>query len=92
MTESSPTMSLRLPQTARERLDRATAKTRRSRSFLMMRALERHLDEIEREEAQPHARRALSTLLALGGAGAPKAGPRSAKEIDAHIRWLRENG
>jgi predicted DNA-binding protein len=87
----SPIISLRLPKEARERLDRAAAKMRRSRSFLMQRALERHLDEIEREEAQPPARRRLSTILELGGAGVPASGPRSAEEIDAHLRWLRDN-
>jgi predicted DNA-binding protein len=92
MTVLSPTVSLRLPPAARERLDRATAKTRRSRSFIMQRALERHLDEIEREEAQTPVKRRLSTVLSLGGAGVPKAGPRNASEIDAHIRWLRDNG
>jgi predicted DNA-binding protein len=92
MATPSPIVSLRLPQEARERLDRATAKTRRSRSFLMQRALEMHLDEIEREEAQAPARRSLSTILTLGGAGVPASGPRSAEEINTHLRWLRENG
>jgi predicted DNA-binding protein len=86
MTTPSPTISLRLPQEARARLDRATLKTRRSRSFLMQRALERHLDEIEREEAQEPVRR-LSVTLALGGAAANN--ERTKSEIDAHIRWLR---
>jgi hypothetical protein len=58
----------------------------------MQRALERHLDEIEREETPMPAKRRLSTLRALGGAGVPQAGPRSPEEIDRHIRWLRDNG
>jgi hypothetical protein len=57
----------------------------------MQRALEKHLDEIEREEAvQPTPR--LTTVLALGGAGAAGNARRSAAEIDEHIRWLRDNG
>ncbi len=92
MSAPSPTISLRLPQEARARLDRATVKTRRSRSFLMQRALEKHLDEIEREETQGASRRSLATTLTLGGAGIPVNGPRSADEINAHLRWLRDNG
>ncbi len=91
MPTSSPTISLRLPERARERLDRAAAATRRSRSFLMQRALEKHLEEIEREEMVGPVRR-LSTVLALGGAGSAGKTHRSADEIDQSIRWLRENG
>jgi predicted DNA-binding protein len=90
MPESSPTISLRLPHKARERLDRATVTTRRSRSFLMQRALEMHLDEIEREEAVEPVRR-LTTVLALGGAGATVTARRGAAEIDEHVRWLRDS-
>jgi hypothetical protein len=91
MMTGSPTISLRLPAEARKRLDRATVTTRRSRSFLMQRALERHLDEIEREEAVPNGKR-LSVILSLGGKGVTPNGGRSFEEIDAHIRWLRDNG
>ena len=58
----------------------------------MQRALEKHLDEIERQETHAPVKRSLSTLLSLGGAGVQKGRPRSASEIDAHIRWLRDNG
>ena len=91
MTVPPRTISIRLPEAARARLDRATAKTRRSRSFLMQRALEMHLDEIEREEAQEAPKRRLTTLLSLAGAGADPKSPRSAQEIDQHIRWLRDH-
>lgn len=87
--EATPTVSIRLTLKAKERLDKATARTRRSRSFLMAEALERHLDEIEREEAQAAPKRRLETLRSLAGAGRPANGPRSAEDIDAHIRWLR---
>jgi predicted DNA-binding protein len=91
MPTASSTISLRLPKAERERLDRATQNTRRSRSFLMQRALERHLDEIEREEFTAPVRR-LSVVLALGGAGTSAGAPRGSEDIDAHIRWIRENG
>jgi predicted DNA-binding protein len=91
MTAASPTISLRLPQEARDRLDRATIKTRRSRSFLMQRALEKHLDDIEREETAAPMKR-LSVVLGLAGAGASPSAQRSTEEIDAHIRWLRDHG
>jgi predicted transcriptional regulator len=90
-TLSSP-ISLRLPKAAREKLDKATAQTRRSRSFLMQEALERHLDEIVREEAQPATERRWRTFLSLGGAGVTETGPRSPEEINEYIRWLRDNG
>ena len=45
-----------------------------------------------RVETQAPVARSLAKLLSLGGAGAPKTGPRSASRIDAHIRWLRDNG
>jgi metal-responsive CopG/Arc/MetJ family transcriptional regulator len=90
MSMPSPTISIRLPVAARERLDRATKLTRRSRSFLMQEALERHLADIVGEEGGE--RRRLTTLLSLGGAGARPSQPRSAQEVDEHIRWLRDNG
>lgn len=92
MSALSSTISIRLPPAARNRLDSATVRTRRSRSFLMQKALERHLDEIEREEAQAPGKRRLATILSLGGAGVGDTGPRTQDEIDKHIRWLRDNG
>ncbi|MGE3244929.1 MAG: ribbon-helix-helix protein, CopG family [Beijerinckiaceae bacterium] len=92
MANSSATISLRLPPEALSRLEKASEKTRRSRSYLMLRALELHLQDIEREESQGGKDARLSTVLGLGGAGADRNAPRSAKDIDAHIRWLRDNG
>jgi RHH-type transcriptional regulator, rel operon repressor / antitoxin RelB len=85
----TPTISLRLPKDARERLDKVAAKSRRSRSFIIQEALERHLDEIEREQLREPQKGRLSTILGLAGAGTALNGPRSKEEIDAHIRWLR---
>jgi len=92
MSAPTPTISIRLPEAARRSLDRATKLTRRSRSFLMQEALERHLAEIVGEQARPAAKGRLKTLLSLGGAGAHSLAPRTASEVDAHIRWLRDNG
>jgi predicted transcriptional regulator len=91
MTTPSPTISIRLPAAARRRLDKATKLTRRSRSFLMQEALERHLAAIVSEETGTPQKPGLASLLALGGRGASVSTPRSAQEIDDHIRWLRDN-
>jgi predicted DNA-binding protein len=91
MPAPSPTISIRLPKEARESLDMATKITRRSRSFLMQEALERHLSQIVREQTQQGAKRRLDTLLSLAGAGRRSSEPRTAEEIDQHIRWLRDN-
>jgi len=44
------------------------------------------------EQARPVAKGRLTALLSLGGAGALSPAPRSARDIDRHIRWLRDNG
>jgi predicted transcriptional regulator len=91
MTDQSPTISIRLPPASRKSLDKAVKATRRSRSFLMKEALDRYLAEIVRDEAAV-TRSPLGQLLGLAGAGAGKGVPRSAEDIDRHIRWLRDNG
>ena len=92
MPAASPTISLRLPEEARAKLDKAAKLTRRSRSFLMKEALDRHLaDIIVQEQAKDAPKRRLSTLLSLAGAGARPDNPRTAEEIDQHIRWLRSD-
>jgi Arc/MetJ-type ribon-helix-helix transcriptional regulator len=89
MPDTHPTISIRLPPAARRTLDKAVKATRRSRSYLMKEALERHLADIVREEAQP-PRKPLAHLLGMAGVGASST-PRTAREIDAHIRWLRDD-
>lgn len=90
MNGLTPTISIRLPVATRRSLDRAAKTTRRSRSFLMKEALDRHLADIVRDEsAQP--RKPLAHLLSMAGAGAGLAEPRPAAEIDAQIRWLRDD-
>ena len=85
------TISLRLPKEARERLARAAARARRSRSYIIQRALELHLDEVAREEAPPARPGRYGRLLAMEGAGIGSGGPRTKEEIDDYIRWLRDD-
>ena len=85
---SSSTLSLRLPADTRERLDRVAAKSRRSRSYIIQRALELHLDEVAKREA-PEPSGLYESLMKFAGAGANLHGGRSKEEIDADIRWSR---
>ena len=65
--------------------------TRRSRSFLMKEALERHLSEIVQEHEGAESKNRLDRILALGGAGVRHAGEQSAAEIDKRIRAFRDD-
>jgi uncharacterized protein (DUF1778 family) len=92
MNVHSPTTTIRLRADLREPLERAVKLTRRSRSFLIMEALERHLEDVVREQTAEAPRpRRLTHLLSLAGAGVSKHNVRTREEIDAHIRWLRDN-
>ncbi len=86
---SSPTNSLRLPKQTLERLDRATARMRRSRSFLMQEALDRYLTEIERAEAS--RTKPLATLMSLKSAGVREGAWSSSEDVIEHIRRLRDD-
>jgi hypothetical protein len=92
MSDYAPTISIRLPDDARERLDAATKLTKRSRSYLMKQALDRYLGDIIYDEKQRVAPTAKLGLLALEGKGARSDKPRTRADIDSHILWLRENG
>ena len=50
MTIESTTISLRLPKALLEKLDEAVRVTQRSRSFLMRKALDRYLADIQKRE------------------------------------------
>lgn len=91
MSTHSQTISIRLPEASRKRLDQAAKLTRRSRSFLMQEALERYLADVVNGEVRGTGKRRLTTLLTLGGAGKRSGAPRSAEEINQHIRWLRDD-
>jgi predicted DNA-binding protein len=91
MNAHPPTYSIRLPEAQRVLLEKATKLTRRSRSFLIKEALDRYLEDIMREQSAQPPKRRLSRLLALAGSGTSPHHVRSADEIDAHIRWLRDD-
>lgn len=85
------TVSIRLPEATKSKLDKATKLSRRSRSFLVLEALNRHLDDVLGEQTQNPEQKKFSVLLSLAGAGSKKPNPRTAEEVDAHIRWLRSD-
>jgi predicted transcriptional regulator len=89
MAQASPTISIRLPDADRVRLDKAVKQTRRSRSYLMKEALDRHLAEIVREQSSDTPKQRLSKLLSLEGKGVRPGQERTVEEINRHIRWLR---
>lgn len=88
MPESNRTLSVRLPPGLRERLDTVTAKTRKSRSAIVIDALERQLDQIE-AHASNAPRDRFGAVFASAGEGLRTGQTRTADEIDTQIRWLR---
>ena len=85
---ANTTVSVRLPDEIRARLE-STAKTlRRSRSFLVQEALDRYLDEVAGIEADRSAK-GITRLRAMAGAGARLVGAQTMEEIDARIREFR---
>lgn len=83
-----PTLSVRLPDDTRARLERAAKTTHRSRSFLVKEALERHLNDIVAEQ-RGGAKSRLEKLLAMKGVGTRLYGPRTVEEIDSDVRKFR---
>ena len=91
MQKSSATISVRLSEAARGTLDKAAKLTRRSRSFLMKEALERHLSEIVLEHKGAEGASRLDRILALSGAGVRHVGRQSTAAIDKRIRAFRDD-
>ena len=91
MQNSAATISLRLPEATRGNLDRAAKMTRRSRSFLIKEALERHLSEIVQEHKGAESKSRLDRILALGGAGVRHVGAQSATDIGKRISAFRDD-
>lgn len=81
-------LSVRLPKATRERLDRAAASQRRSRSQVVIDALEKHLREVEAAQEAP-AKRRYQTLLSFPRPDRDSIPPRTPEEVLAEIRWLR---
>lgn len=84
------TLSLRVPADIKKRLERAASRTRRSRAVLTITALEKYLDDIEREE-EDKRRQGLAVIASrFRGLGAKLQGKGlSAEEIDARRREQR---
>lgn len=90
MTMTTPSLSIRLSDEVRERLEQAAQRTNRSRSFLIREALTRHLSDIVTDlggAAGTTSR--MEKLRAMKGAGARIYGPRSAADIDGQVREFR---
>lgn len=91
MSVESPTISIRLPKASLKSLDKAVKATWRSRSYLMREALDHYLAAIEKKESALEAK-PLSSLMAMRGIASKMGVPhRTAEEINAHIRWLRDS-
>ena len=74
----------RLPQELTDKLDAAARESRRSRSWIIKEALERYLTE------NPAASERRG-LMSYAGAGIKLSTRRTAEEVDAEIRWLRDD-
>lgn len=83
MPAATPTVSVRLPESTKTRLERIAKRMRRSRSSLMVEALDRHLDEIQEEYGIADTQGRFAEIMKFKGVGAAIAGPRSVEEIDA---------
>lgn len=88
MPDSTRTLSVRLPPDLQARLDTVTAKTRKSRSAIVIDALERQLDRIEAHGSDA-SRERFGAVFEAAGEGVRTGQSRSAEDIDAQIRWLR---
>jgi hypothetical protein len=87
---SSATLSLRVPNDLKSRLERASLRTHRSRAYLTIAALKKYLNEVEMEEAKTSSPSNYAIAERYKGIGAKMLGKgRSAIEIDTIIRDLR---
>lgn len=89
MTMTTHSLSVRLPEAMRERLEVAAQQTKRSRSFLVQEALTRHLSDIVAEQSRSGAKSRLERLRAIKGTGARLYGPRTEEDIEAQVREFR---
>lgn len=85
------TVSIRLSDENRARLDGIAKTTHRSRSFLVNSAIEQQFRDIElgKKSEKSHRKGRLDRLLAMEGVGAKLYGPRTTEDIDAQIREFR---
>ena len=89
MPTASTTVTLRLPPKMRRSLDRAAKISRRSRSFIMKEALDRHLPTIVGEQTRAEGQTRPARILAMAGAGARYSTFKSADEVIRQIREFR---
>jgi hypothetical protein len=91
-SSQSVTLSLRVPNELKTRLEKVAARTQRSRAYLTIAALEKHLDEVEKDELQISSPGVYDIAMRYRSAAAKIIGrTRSAEEIDALIRELRDD-
>jgi predicted transcriptional regulator len=89
-TPPSATLSLRVPNELKNRLERVSARTHRSRAYLTIAALQKYLNEVEKEEVKTAVPSKYGLAKRYSGVGAKMLGKgRSAQEIDAMIRDQR---
>jgi hypothetical protein len=87
---SDVTLSLRVPSELKSRLERASARTHRSRAYLTIAALQKYLNDVERNEVKAVTPSKYDIAKRYSGVGAKLLGKgRSAAEIDAMIRDQR---
>ena len=89
MSNANRVLSVRIPEQTRTRLNHLAKKMRRSRSALIVEALNRHLEELNQEHNTNSAHDRFADIMQYKGIGASLNNGRSAKEIDASIREFR---
>lgn len=82
MPQPSNTVTSRLPRELIEELDRVAHDNHRSRSWLIKEALEAYLYGTRNRPA---------SLMSYAGAGVNLSTRSTAEEVEAEIRWLRDN-
>ena len=91
-TAPSVTLSLRVPNELKTRLEKVAARTQRSRAFVTIAALEKHLDDFEKNEVISPTPGVYDLALRYREAATKIIGKRrSAAEIDAMIREMRDD-
>jgi len=83
MSDVSSMVTSRLPKDLVAKLDRIAHDRQRSRSWVIRKALESYLTNGASGEPDD--------LMRYAGAGAALSKRRTAEEVDAEIRWLRDD-
>jgi predicted transcriptional regulator len=87
---SSVTLSLRVPNELKIRLEQASVRTHRSRAYLTIAALKKYLNDVEKDELKTTTPSKYELAERYRGIGAKMLGKgRTAIEIDAIIREIR---